>query len=222
VTQVRDRVGKLATPIVTDDEARRFGKTVLVRNPSGFRLQLEKLVVEKIAQATQGGVPEGSPAGSASATLEGLRQKANALKATSTWSPSDSDLRKGREALLREFDLPHNVPLTEFARLARKSRQQIYKDIDARRLLALDVGTRGRRIPDWQLDPVALKLTQEVLNRSGDIDAWTLYHALFDPMERLGGRRAVRAVRPGTVAALADAVLADLGVHPAERAVAGT
>ena len=39
--------------------------------------------------------------------------------------------------LLETFNQPHNLPPAEFAKLADKSRQQIYKDIDAGRLLAL-------------------------------------------------------------------------------------
>jgi hypothetical protein len=68
--------------------------------------------------------------------------------------------------MLRLFEQPQNLPLPEFARLAHKSRQQIYKDLAAkpRRLLALSVGPRKQRLPDWQLDPLRLRLTQDYLS----------------------------------------------------------
>ncbi len=49
--------------------------------------------------------------------------------------------------LLETFNQPHNLPPAEYAKLADKSRQQIYKDILARRLLALNVGPRGQNCP---------------------------------------------------------------------------
>ena len=49
--------------------------------------------------------------------------------------------------LLESFNQPHNLPIPEYAKLADKSRQQIYKDILARRLLALNVGRAARSCP---------------------------------------------------------------------------
>ena len=69
-----------------------------------------------------------------------------------------------------------DLPLLVFARLSGKSRDQINRDIKARRLLSLSLGNRGQRIPDWQLDPLLHKLVLAVLMRSPDVDAWRLYH----------------------------------------------
>lgn len=119
--------------------------------------------------------------------------------------------------MLREFDRPQNLPLAEFVRLAHKSRQQIYKDIAARRLLALDVGRRGQRIPDWQLTPPGLQLTRAVLLASEDLDSWTVYRALAEPSEALGGQAPAASVHRGNVDATTRVVLASLGVQNAER-----
>ena len=124
-----------------------------------------------------------------------------------------TDIQRGRATLLEAFDQPHNLPLPEFAGLANKSRQQIYKDIDAGRLLALNVGPRGQKLPDWQLDPVKQQLTQAVLQEVEGIDNWTLYRALSEPLEGLGGRAPVDAVTTGSIDDVARAVFNVLGVH---------
>ncbi|RNK52386.1 integrase, partial [Xanthomonas vasicola pv. vasculorum] len=69
-----------------------------------------------------------------------LARKAAALRAETRWAPNETEVQRGRTALLKTFNQPHNLPIPEFAKLADKSRQQIYKDILARRLLALNVG----------------------------------------------------------------------------------
>jgi hypothetical protein len=198
-------------PLVTAAEIRRFDKAVTVRDRQAFIDELDRLVREKIAAAGRIAVND-EPLDAA------LLHKASALRAVARWEPSESDIQQGRAALLREFSQAHNLPLTEFARLAHKSRQQIYKDIAARRLLALDVGRRGQRLPDWQLDPAGLELTRTVLAGVRDVDAWTLYHALLAPMDAFDGRAAVAAVRRGNVEAVARAVLAGLGLQLAEPA----
>ena len=142
-----------------------------------------------------------------------LTRKASALRADKPWVPQETDIQRGRAIQLDEFGQAHNLPLQEFARLANKSRQQIYKDIDARRLLALNVGPRGRKLPDWQLDPVRQRLTQTVLLGVENIDNWTIYRALSEPLESLGGRSPVDAVTPDSIDDMARAVFNVLGVH---------
>ena len=132
-------------------------------------------------------------------------------------APTDVDVQRGRAELIREFERPHNLPLADFVRLAHKSRQQIYKDIAARRLLALDVGRRGQRIPDWQLQAPGLQLTRAVLQAADDVDAWTVYRALAEPSEALGGQSPAASVNRGNVDATARVVLASLGIQRAER-----
>ena len=139
--------------------------------------------------------------------------QAAALKADTRWTPGRTDIQRAREAMLEAYGRPHNLPLPEFARLENKVRQQIYKGIDARRLLALNVGPRGRKLPDWQLDPVKHRLTQTVLQSVPGSDTWTLYRALSDPLEGLNGLSPVDAVTEDSIDAVAKVVFNVLGVH---------
>jgi hypothetical protein len=50
-----------------------------------------------------------------------------------------------------------------------------------------------RQLPEWQLDPLRLRLTQRVLERARDLDAWTVYHALSDPSDALENRSPIEA-----------------------------
>lgn len=198
-------------PLVTATEARRFDKAVTVRDRSAFLFELDRLVREKLAAAA-------STASETPSLTETLGRKAASLRAATSWAPTAADVQRGRAELLREFDQPHNLPLADFVRLAHKSRQQIYKDIAARRLLALDVGRRGQRIPDWQLQAPGLQLTRAVLQAADDVDAWTVYRALAEPCEALGGQTPAAIANRGNVDAIARVVLASLDVQPAERA----
>ena len=94
-----------------------------------------------------------------------------------------------------------------------KSRQQVYKDIAAKRLLAISVGTRGQRIPDWQLDSHALELTQQVLKRAADVDEWTLFHALSEPLDSLNGKSPIKATNKSNMQKAVSAVLNTLGMQ---------
>lgn len=142
-----------------------------------------------------------------------MARKAATLHASTRWHPGDADIQRGRAALLEAFDQTHNLPLPKFARFAGKSRQQVHKDIEARRLLALNVGSKEQKLPDWQLDSVKWQLTQVVLQKVEGIDNWTLYHTLSEPLEGLGGCPPVDAVTDGSIDDVAKAVFNVLGIH---------
>ena len=194
-------------PRVTPADVRRFESAVHIHDRDAFVAELDTLVREKLAAVSRT---------AASSADEALARKVSALQADVRWTPSATDLQRGRRALLDAFERPHNLPLPAFARLAHKSRQMIYKDLAARprRLLALSVGPRRQRLPDWQLDPSGLRLTREVLARAADVDAWTLYRALSEPLETLGGQAPVEAVGRQGAEAVAQAVLGVLGIEP--------
>lgn len=192
-------------PRVTLDEVRRFTDTVDIRNAPAFAAELEVFLQEYLVSA---GV-----AIEAESVEQALARKASALRAADRWHPGETDIQRGRAALLAAFEQPCNLPLADFARLANKSRQQIYKDIQARRLLALNVGPRGQRLPDWQLDPLRQQLTQAVLQGAPGVDTWTLYRALSEPLEGMGGRSPVEAVAAESLEAVTRAVFNVLGVH---------
>lgn len=194
-------------PRVTAKDVRRFATSVDIRDARAFAAQLQAFVLEQV-EALQ--LPASLQVESVGQTLT---RKAAALRSNTPWAPSETTIQRGRALLLEAFEQPHNLPLTEFAKLADKSRQQIYKDIDARRLLALNVGPRGQKLPDWQLEPVKQQLTQTVLQEAEGIDNWTVYRALSEPLEGLGGRSPVDAVKRDSMNDVASAVFNVLGVH---------
>ena len=198
-------------PRVTADEVRRFADTVEIRDAEAFAAELEVFMQERLERVEWPASLEGVSA--QQAVQRSLAHKAAALRAPTRWTPGETDIQRGRAAMLEAYDRPHNLPLPEFARLANKVRQQIYKDIAAGRLLALNAGPRGRKLPDWQLDPVKQRLTQAVLKGATGIDAWTLYRSLSEPLEGLEGRAPVDAVTEDSVDAMARAVFNVLGVH---------
>jgi len=198
-------------PRVTVDEVRRFSDTVEIRDAQAFAAELEVFVQERIESVE---LPPSMEIPIEVETVDqALARKAAALRADTRWVPRETEIQRGRAAMLEAFEQPHNLPLPDFARLANKSRQQIYKDIEARRLLALNVGRRGQRLPDWQLDPVKQRLTQAVLQGAPGVDAWTLYRALSEPLEGLAGCSPAEAVTADSVDAVAKAVFNVLGVH---------
>ncbi|CAD1792321.1 integrase [Xanthomonas arboricola pv. pruni] len=194
-------------PRVTVEDVRRFAAIVDIRDAGAFAAELQAFVHERVEAVEL-------PARLEMETMEQtLARKAAALRAETRWAPNETEVQRGRTALLKTFNQPHNLPIPEFAKLADKSRQQIYKDILARRLLALNVGPRGQKLPDWQLDPVKQQLTQAVLQEVEGIDNWTIYGALSEPLEGLGGRSPVDAVTPDLIDKVSEAVFNVLGVQ---------
>ncbi len=194
-------------PRVTVEDVRRFADTVEIRDAKAFAAELQAFVHERVEAVK---LPTDLEAETVN---KALARKAAALRAETRWAPNETDIQRGRAVLLETFNQPHNLPIPEFAKLANKSRQQIYKDILARRLLALNVGPRGQKLPDWQLDTVKQQLTRTVLQEVEGIDHWTIYRALSEPLESLGGRSPVDAVTPGSIDDVAEAVFNVLGVQ---------
>lgn len=196
---------------VTLEDVRRFSKTAEIRDAQAFAAELDAFVHERVEAVK---LPASLEVPSSSETAEqALARKAIALRAAARWAPRETDIQRGRAAMLEAFEQPHNLALPEFVGLAHKSRQQIYKDIQAGRLLALNVGPRRQKLPDWQLDPVKQQLTQAVLQGAHGVDAWTVYRALSEPLEALDGRSPVEAVTAESLEAIAKAVFNVLGLH---------
>ncbi|MBS7560201.1 tyrosine-type recombinase/integrase [Pseudomonas sp. RC4D1] len=110
-----------------------------------------------------------------------------------------SAIQRERAEMLATYEAPCNLPLLTFAKLAGKSRDQVGRDIKNRRLLALSLGNRGQRIPDWQLDPLCHELVVTVLEQSPGVDVWRLYRALSEPHEQLNGRSPIDVLTPNNV-----------------------
>lgn len=110
-----------------------------------------------------------------------------------------SQLQRERMLLLDTLEAPHNLPVAEYAKLAGKSRRWISYEIQAGKLLAISLGNRGQRVPDWHLDPTKRQLIQTVLQQAQGADAWQIYHALTQPHDMLDGLAPIEAVTPGNL-----------------------
>ena len=86
-------------------------------------------------------------------------------------------------------------------------------DVQRGRAVLLETFNQPHNLPDRQLDPVKQQLTQTVLQEVEGIDPWTIYRALSEPLEGLGGRSPVDAVTHGTIDDVAEAVFNVLGVQ---------
>jgi hypothetical protein len=121
-----------------------------------------------------------------------------------------SDIHRARQEMLAVYEEPQNLPVTLFAKLAGKSRDQVNRELKAGKLLALKMGNRGQRVPDWQLDPIKNKLTQTVLGQVGNDNAWQLYSALTQPRQLLDGMAPIDHVTPDNLLAVADIVISNV------------
>ena len=127
--------------------------------------------------------------------------------------PVLTDIQREHAMMLAIFEASRNLPLAVFAKLAGKSRPQINREIEGRRLLSLTMGNRGQRIPDWQLDPLRQRFTHIVLERTEGVDGWNLYRALSEPLDALEGRSPVDAVTACNLHEVATAVVGALGLN---------
>ena len=139
--------------------------------------------------------------------------RAKALEAPVPYRPTHVQLQRGRMLRRAELWSRTNIPIARYAALAGKSRQQLYREISARKLLALFNQPRDTHVPAWQLRPAALALTRAVLETATDVDSWTIYWALSAPDDAFDGRAAVATVTPSTVKRVAELVCARLGVY---------
>ena len=119
-----------------------------------------------------------------------------------------SDIQRERMELFDVFEAPHNLPVAAFAKMEGKSRRWISYEIKAGNLLALNVGNRGQRVPDWHLDPLKHELIQSVLKLTRGADPWQIYHALLQPRLMLRGHSALEGVTASNLDKLVMAVSA--------------
>lgn len=108
-------------PRVTVEDVRRFADTVEIRDAPAFAAELQAFIHERVEAVKL-------PANLEGETVEhALKRKTAALRAETRWAPTETDVQRGRAVLLETFNQPHNLPPAEYAKLADKSRQQIYK-----------------------------------------------------------------------------------------------
>jgi hypothetical protein len=176
-----------------------FADVATIRDRRAFNARVAQVIQREIDRALKGERPSNAAPTS--------------FRAPQRWMPTATELQRGRAQLLELFNAPHLLKVPHYAALAGKSRQQIYKDIAARRLLVLSIGAGGQRIPDWHLDPAKQRLTQRVLQRATDVDPWTLYHALSQNSKALAGKAPIDRVNMGNIERLLAVVLDQLGIH---------
>jgi len=108
--------------------------------------------------------------------------------------PELSAVQRERMEMLEIFNAPHNLSAADFAKAAGKSKRAINYDVCAGKLLSLELGNQGRRIPDWHLDPLKDELMQSALKRRGAADPWRIYRVLTTPHNLLKGKAPIEAL----------------------------
>lgn len=182
--------------------ARRFERVAEIRDMCGFQDALLALFDEQSRL-------DRDEADEVSAKLERL---ADEMVLDEPWRPTEAQLQQGRAVLLKELARPENLSVADFARLAGKSRAQIYNDIKAKRYLAISRGgPRGARMPDFQLRDEGRALAELLLKQARDVDAWTLYTLLTEPNEAINGRVPGYVVQYKNVKQTAALLLNQLG-----------
>jgi len=159
------------------------------------------------------------PANKDAPALPPSLQRLSAVDMPAYAKPQPSALQRQRNQLLEIFEAPHNLRAEDYAKLVGKSRRWVSYEIQARHLLGLNIGHRGVRIPDWQLDPLKEQLVRTVLGRTSvGIDSWQIYHALVQPHELLDGVSPIQAVTVDNLkrvtALVCEAINAALWVAP--------
>jgi hypothetical protein len=77
--------------------------------------------------------------------------------------PVVSAIQRERHAMLEAYEAPTISTVSELARLVGKSRVQVSREIKEGLLLGMRLGSRGSRLPDWQLGSSGLVQTQKAL-----------------------------------------------------------
>lgn len=142
--------------------------------------------------------------------ITGSMERLSAVRAVKLES-TISNVQRERILLLDLLEAPHNLPVSEYAKLARKSRRWITYEITAGNLLSISLGNRGQRVPDWQLDPIKHRLVQTVLKQTPrGVNSWEIYHALTRLRDTFNGRMAIDVVTSANVEAVARIVCSSL------------
>ena len=120
--------------------------------------------------------------------------------------PEVSAIQREREEMLAIYESPSSLPVPLFGKLAGKSKDQINRELKAGKLLAISLGNRGQRVPDWQLVPLKHKLAQVLMNQCPHADSWELYRMLTQPHPDLGDRGAIDVVTPANLGVVVQVI----------------
>ena len=114
------------------------------------------------------------PVNSDRQVLKRLSPLSPAIEPEPVYEPAMSDIQRNRMEMLAIYDAPHNLPVSQFAKLAGKSRDQINREIKAGKLLTLNIGNRWQHIPDWQLEPIKHRLVYDLPKQAAGIETLAL------------------------------------------------
>lgn len=149
-----------------------------------------------------------TPTERAISTAATARQRLSAVEMPEYAKPRLSDLQRERLEILEAFEHSDNLVVAEYAKLVGKSRRWITYEIQAGKLLAIQFGNKGQRVPVWQIDPLKRQLVQKVLRRTPrGMDTWAIYHALQTVYADLDERTPLDAVTDENMELVADLVL---------------
>jgi hypothetical protein len=197
--ETRDHADLIENP---QEIVRRFERVADIRDMSRFQDALMTLFEDQVKKR------QGSENMDAR-----LTRLADELVSKTSWMPTETQFQRGRAAFLKELSRPENLSVADFARLAGKSRAQIYNDIHVKRYLALSRGgSRGTRLPDFQLRDEGQALAGSLLAKAKDIDAWTLYGLLTAPNDALNGNIPGHAVQRNNLDQIARLLLSQIGI----------
>ncbi|MEL7551406.1 integrase arm-type DNA-binding domain-containing protein [Pseudomonas protegens] len=120
--------------------------------------------------------------------------------------PEVSAIQREREEMLAMYESPSSLPVPLYSKLAGKSKDQINRELKAGKLLSINLGNRGQRVPDWQLVPLKHKLAQVLMTLCPHVDSWDLYRMLTQPHPDLGDRAAIDMVTPSNLGVVVQVI----------------
>lgn len=179
----------------------------LTFNPEGFHalFPVPQLAGTTTAAQQEAQSSSGVPSSSAATTPPAAQSHPVVVRLPAVRLPTDvlqADLSEDQRARLERleiFNSPSTLPADAFAKVIGKSRRAVSYDIQMGKLLALTMGNRGVRVPDWHLDPVKHHLIQSVLKFAQGTDPWLIYDALSKPHPMLDNRAPIDAATRASV-----------------------
>ncbi len=192
-------------PRVTVEDVRR---SRIPSNPQcpGFAAELQAFIHERVEAVKLPANLEGET------VVQALQRKAAALRSDTRWAPNEPMSSEAAPCCWKPSTSRTicRLPSSPSWRTSRASNLQGHPRPSA-------AGTeRGAARPEaarLAARPGEAAVDPTVLQEVEGIDHWTIYRALSEPLEGLGGRSPVDAVTHGTIDDVAEAVFNVLGVQ---------
>ena len=134
-------------PRITENDIHRFAGVVDIRDARAFASELQAFVLERLRTVK---LPV---AGQKPSVEEALAHKAATLHAPVRWTPSETDIQRGRALLLEAYADPTICPCPNLPDSPANRASRSTRTLPAQRLLALSVGDVARNCPTGSLIP---------------------------------------------------------------------